>query len=258
MERFRELENVANISNGHTCFGIAAYGQGAMERARSECATAAALAKATESSTFTSTALECLGLVATELGHDHEAAVALEDAFSEGQKALDQAGTPRRLAITAILAIKQGTPELATRLLGAAEAQCLVLGRPYQQPERAVFERAADRTRSLLGEERYTAALADGASLSPEVAIAEARTFLRSEISDPTTLPIDPTGAVGLTRREEEILRLVADGHTDREIAAALFISPATVRTHLANVYAKLDVRSRTSAIAAARRAGIL
>ena len=53
-------------------------------------------------------------------------------------------------------------------------------------------------------------------------------------------------------------MRLTAEGLSDREIAASLYIGLATVRTHLANAYGKLDVGSRTSAVAAARRLGIV
>jgi DNA-binding CsgD family transcriptional regulator len=53
-----------------------------------------------------------------------------------------------------------------------------------------------------------------------------------------------------LTARETEILRLVADGKTNREIAAALYISPGTVRKHLDNIYEELDVANRAQAVA--------
>ena len=55
-----------------------------------------------------------------------------------------------------------------------------------------------------------------------------------------------------LTGRELEVLHLVADGLTNREIARRLFISPSTVRTHLEHVFEKLGVRSRTAAVRAA------
>lgn len=54
----------------------------------------------------------------------------------------------------------------------------------------------------------------------------------------------------GLTRREVEILHLVTQGKTNKEIAADLYISPLTVRTHLEHVYQKLGVGSRTEAVA--------
>jgi DNA-binding CsgD family transcriptional regulator len=52
-----------------------------------------------------------------------------------------------------------------------------------------------------------------------------------------------------LTRREHDVLRLAASGLTNRQIAEALYIAPGTVRKHLDNIYAKLDVPNRTTAI---------
>ncbi len=61
-----------------------------------------------------------------------------------------------------------------------------------------------------------------------------------------------------LTKRELEVLRLVAEGHTDREVADILVISPRTVNRHLANTYVKLDVPGRASAVAYAIRQGLV
>jgi DNA-binding CsgD family transcriptional regulator len=58
-----------------------------------------------------------------------------------------------------------------------------------------------------------------------------------------------------LTERERDVLELVSQGLTNREVAARLFISSGTVRTHLEHVYEKLGVRSRAGAVAAAFRA---
>ena len=57
-------------------------------------------------------------------------------------------------------------------------------------------------------------------------------------------------GRFGLTHREAEIMRLVAQGHTNKEVAAALYVSPLTVRTHLEHVYEKLGVGNRTETVA--------
>ncbi len=65
-------------------------------------------------------------------------------------------------------------------------------------------------------------------------------------------------GQDALSAREIEVLRLVAAGSTNREAARALFISEATVKTHLLHVYAKLEVRDRASAVAAGYRMGLL
>jgi DNA-binding NarL/FixJ family response regulator len=67
-----------------------------------------------------------------------------------------------------------------------------------------------------------------------------------------------PAAVDGLTDRELEVLRLVADGSTNREAARKLFISEATVKTHLLHLYAKLGVRDRAAAVGEAYRRGLL
>ncbi|MFD7906556.1 response regulator [Kitasatospora sp. NPDC059722] len=61
-----------------------------------------------------------------------------------------------------------------------------------------------------------------------------------------------------LSPREVEVLELVASGATNREAAARLFISEATVKTHLIHIYTKLDVKDRASAVAAGYNLGLL
>lgn len=66
------------------------------------------------------------------------------------------------------------------------------------------------------------------------------------------------TPATSLTARELDVLQRAADGLSNADIAAALHVSEATVKSHLAHVYTKLGVRSRSAAVAAARASGIL
>lgn len=61
------------------------------------------------------------------------------------------------------------------------------------------------------------------------------------------------TTAASITKREQEVLRLVSDGFSNREIGLELCIAPGTVKTHLANIYSKLDVNNRVQAMAEAR-----
>lgn len=74
--------------------------------------------------------------------------------------------------------------------------------------------------------------------------------LLVGQVRKPARGPLSP--------RELEVLRLVATGATNREAAAALFISEASVKTHLLHIYAKLDTRDRASAVAEAYRRGLL
>jgi DNA-binding NarL/FixJ family response regulator len=61
-----------------------------------------------------------------------------------------------------------------------------------------------------------------------------------------------------LSSREIEVLQLVAEGRSNREIGRRLFLSEATVKSHLVHIFTKLGVNSRTHAVAAARKAGTL
>jgi len=66
-----------------------------------------------------------------------------------------------------------------------------------------------------------------------------------------------PTAQLGLTRRECEVLALVAAGRSNRQIAQALFISPKTASVHVSNILAKLGVAGRVEAAAVAHRFGL-
>jgi DNA-binding NarL/FixJ family response regulator len=85
---------------------------------------------------------------------------------------------------------------------------------------------------------------AGGAPMTSEIA----RMVVRSFMQPPGVA--DPAGTDQLSAREMEILALVAEGCPNKEIASRLFISNATVRTHLMHIYEKLHVRCRTEAAA--------
>jgi DNA-binding CsgD family transcriptional regulator/tetratricopeptide (TPR) repeat protein len=71
--------------------------------------------------------------------------------------------------------------------------------------------------------------------------------------------PVEPAGAsLGLTARELEVLALVAEGRSNRQVAEALFISAKTASVHVSNILAKLGVGSRVEAAAVAHRLGLL
>jgi DNA-binding CsgD family transcriptional regulator/tetratricopeptide (TPR) repeat protein len=73
----------------------------------------------------------------------------------------------------------------------------------------------------------------------------------------PCATPADPADALGLTTRERDVLRLVAAGRTNRQIAQELFISPKTASVHVSNILGKLGVSGRGEAAAVAHRTGL-
>ena len=64
--------------------------------------------------------------------------------------------------------------------------------------------------------------------------------------------------ALGLTLREREVLALMAEGQSNKEIARSLNVSPNTIKTHVANLYAKLDVSKRTQAVRKAQTLALI
>ncbi|MBD2899922.1 Transcriptional regulatory protein LiaR [Actinomadura sp. RB99] len=101
---------------------------------------------------------------------------------------------------------------------------------------------------------RAVRAAARGESvLSPSVAAR-----LMSRMRTAAARPSSPRGEESLSPRELEVLGLIARGSTNREAAARLFISEATVKTHLLHIYGKLGVNDRAAAVAAAFDRGLL
>ena len=82
------------------------------------------------------------------------------------------------------------------------------------------------------------------------------------EVPVPVTGPFVINAAsverLGLTPRELEILQLIAEGLSTREIAARIFVSENTVKTHSANLFTKLGARRRTQAVQIAKEAGVI
>ncbi len=74
----------------------------------------------------------------------------------------------------------------------------------------------------------------------------------------PSSLSLQPLSVEPLSERELEVLQLIAEGLTNPEIAARLFLSLNTVKVHTRNIYGKLDAHNRTQAVARARALGIL
>jgi DNA-binding CsgD family transcriptional regulator len=155
----------------------------------------------------------------------------------------------RHLEEIAAIAGRVGEPEVAARLYAAAGEERRYYGVEMPPVFRAEVERGLAVVRSTLGEIAFAAAWAGGQTMPLERAVAEALAVRWS-----------PTGStsVSLSPREREILPLLADGKTAREIGAALFLSHRTVENHVANLCAKLGVRTRAEAVAAARAAGLL
>jgi predicted ATPase/DNA-binding CsgD family transcriptional regulator len=150
-------------------------------------------------------------------------------------------------------------PRVAARLFGAEAALREAIAGPVRQNELADHERDVDATRARLGQEGFERAWAAGRALPLERAIAEALGPGEPGTATPGSAgSASGAGHVPLTPRETDVLRLLAQGHSDRQIAEALAVSPRTVTTHVTHILDKLRVDARTAAVAYAVRHGLV
>ena len=180
---------------------------------------------------------------------DQEGALA---AYRESLEVARDRGERRFLAeamvgIAGVIAVRE-QPERAPRLLAAAAALREQLDAP-QGWGRPIHERAEAGARTVLSPEAFAAAWAAGASLPLEEAITEAlHATDPAEAATPAPAAPDLVVATGLTAREAEVLRLLAAGLSDREIAETLSLSPRTIGGHVTRLLTKLTLASRTEA----------
>jgi DNA-binding CsgD family transcriptional regulator len=147
----------------------------------------------------------------------------------------------------------QGELTWAAHLWGAAEALRETRGTPLPPVYRADYERSVAAARIHLGDKTFAAAWAQGRTMTPEQALAaqsQAPIPLAS-LAEPSSVPSvrpSPLYPGGLTAREVEVLRLVAQGLSDAQVAEKLVMSPHTVNSHLKAIYGKIGVSSRSAA----------
>lgn len=118
------------------------------------------------------------------------------------------------------------------------------------------FEAVAAGAGAILSKEADRRAIADAIA-----AVARGETVLGAEVQSGLAAEIRLRGTSDrppLSAREQEVLRLVADGLSAPQIADTLVLSPATVRSHLQSLYEKLGVSDRAAAVAEAMRRGLL
>lgn len=173
--------------------------------------------------------------------------------FNQGLEPLAELGDHRMIALAldgiAGIAIGWKHPELAARLFGAAAAMREIDGLPVEPAFRASHASGVDAARDALGDDAFGAGWAQGAALPQSTAVANATAIVTLA---PGSVPMSPPSTqvdwLGLTPRETEVLRLLAEGLTDRDIAAALSISERTAGNHVQHAMHKVGVDSRTAA----------
>ena len=180
--------------------------------------------------------------------------------FAESIAVAAEIGSERLLlgavAGLAGVALALGQPERAARVLSAVETEGETSG-VGRIGHAAHTKRIIKELEASLPEPAFATAWEEGRQLPLAEAVADALAIAASADREPQSVPCDISSS-GLTPRELEVLRLLAEGHSDREIGEALYIGTRTVQTHVANLFSKLGVNARAEAAAVAVRRGLV
>ena len=158
----------------------------------------------------------------------------------------------------------RGEPEEATRVWGAAEALREAIGAPMPPVDRNNYEQTVAIVRTQLEEQTFRALWIQGRSTTPEQvlnlqgSVPTPASFPPGQSSLASTKAPPPPSSDKLTPRETEVLRLLAQGLTNPQIATQLVISLPTVNTHVGSVFNKLGVNTRSSATRYAVERGLV
>jgi DNA-binding CsgD family transcriptional regulator len=150
------------------------------------------------------------------------------------------------------VAASQGEFRWAAQLWGAAEALREASAVPLPPVDRTTYEQAVHAARAQLGAPAFATAWQEGRTMTPGQAFAAQGRVISPPPTQVGSLPTSPSktspvSPAGLTTREVEVLRLLAQGMTNPQIAKRLILSSHTVHAHVRSIYTKLDVNSRSS-----------
>jgi non-specific serine/threonine protein kinase len=244
------LGEPAVLASFLTALGYTLVLQGDLKRATAVGEEAAAMLREQKDRLILADAVGILGWAALLRGDSERATTLYAESLELRRELGDKLAPPETLEGLACAAVTKGEAERAVRLFGATRAlNALIISyHPTPRERAALREPYLAATRSQLSEETWEAAFAEGQAMGFEEAVEYALS-----VEEPAT-PVVPAAPeespVGmqstiLTRREEEVAVLIAQGLTNRQVASELSISEHTVATHVAKIMKKLRLRSR-------------
>jgi non-specific serine/threonine protein kinase len=243
----RELGNKSLVGTALTHLGVAARYRGDYERAMALHSESLALFREIGDKWNIAFALYGLAFVALRQSDYERAARFFTDSVILCKEVGNRWIGEECLEGFARLASATGHYRRAARLFGAAEVLREALGHHRSPTDQAYHDERMASTRSALGDAAFDAASAEGQAMTLEQAIEYALESLGSPPSQATgqEKPKKGTTANLLTAREREVAALVAQGRTNRQIAAKLVVTERTAETHVQNILNKLGFTSR-------------
>ena len=197
--------------------------------------------------------LFALAQVACGLGEYATARTRCAECFALATDLGDRFFVATALEVLAGVMAACGQGDAAVRLFGAAELARDIIGAPMPPAFAVDYHASLAHARAQLTDAAFAAAWAAGRLLTPEQAMASV-VQAHQTTGAAGAQPPAPFNALALpqpdmlTPREAEVLRLVATGRTDAQIAEHLCISTRTVHAHVRSIYGKLDVANRSAA----------
>jgi predicted ATPase/DNA-binding CsgD family transcriptional regulator len=164
---------------------------------------------------------------------------------------------------TQALAYLGGRSDTTARLYGVLRPHLPTVRRSVPPASVRAWERLIAAVRTALGDDAFELAARAGAAMTWDDAVEEAITICQGETEEPDEAPSRGSGPhrawdLELTDRELDVLRHIAAGGTNKDVAAALGITPKTVMHHSVAIYRKLGVRGRAEATAYAYRSNLI
>ena len=235
--------------------GGAYYDRGEYERGEALSEESLAVARRIGDTFGVAVNLHNLGNCVVRLGDTASAIERYREALTLSHELGEHHLASRTLDRLGVALHQTGASRPAARLFGAADAAREAIGDTLFAEEDVDLLNGHETVRDAVGDATYTAAWESGRTLPFAQAVAEAVAAADAALVALRAAPVPALS--GLTTREVEVLRLLADGRSDKDIAAALFVSRPTASKHVAAIISKLGVESRTAAVALALRHGV-
>jgi DNA-binding CsgD family transcriptional regulator/tetratricopeptide (TPR) repeat protein len=256
----RVAEDRSTLALPIDALGLVALQQGDYAGARAHFEEALSVARGeTGHKKFVADALAHLGTVALRRGEYHESLALYQKSLALNLEQGYKYGLIEGLTGLAEVASLFDQPEQAARLLGTVEALREANDIKLSPLRRAEYERTVEGIRAHLDNATFAKAWKEGRAMTLDEVLAAQGAVLGAAplpLEQPSPAPAHsaPPYPHDLTPREVEVLRLVAAGSSNQEIADALVISERTVNSHLVHIFNKLEVNSRAAAAAFAIR----
>ncbi len=264
----RQMGDKARIAHALNNLGHLFWDQGNLVQARAHAEEGLLLIRELGDKVLLIQTLATLGSILCSQGDLKQAAACFTEAYSKTQELGNETHITEGHSLelereTHIAWYLEGLARVATaqrRLMRAARLYAAVevrldINKKFGPNERDNYKRTLSNMRALLGEKVFQRAWSEGRAMTTEQILGNPDEIIMLDPALTASLPssndkISPVSMypAGLTAREVEVLRLVAQGLTDAQIAEQLVLSLHTIHAHLRTIYSKLGVTSRSAA----------